>query len=314
MQLINPDIHIDFLGKRKIAMIFSAVLIVLSLGLLAGKGLNFGIDFTGGTLVEVKFKEAPAIADVRKSLAPAGFEQAIIQEFGSPEEILIRVQNKDATDSSKISTDILDALGAAFSEDAVEMRRVEFVGPQVGEELTQAGILAVLFAMVAILIYITFRFKLRFAIGADAALIHDITVVMGIFALTDKEFTLPVVAAILTVIGYSLNDTIVVFDRIRENFAFNRKKRTPDNEVDVVNSSINQTLGRTIMTSVTTLLVVVSLFLFGGEVIHDFAFALIVGIFVGTYSSIYIASPVMLALEGRFGPTDEEMKELEAKP
>lgn len=314
MQLINPDIHIDFLGKRKIAMIFSAVLIILSLGLLAGKGLNFGIDFTGGTLVEVKFKEAPAIADVRKSITPAGFEQAIIQEFGSPDEILIRVQNKDATDSSKISTDILDALGAAFSEDAVEMRRVEFVGPQVGEELTQAGILAVLFAMIAILIYITFRFKLRFAIGADAALIHDITVVMGIFALTDKEFTLPVVAAILTVIGYSLNDTIVVFDRIRENFAFNRKKRTPDSEVDVVNSSINQTLGRTIMTSVTTLLVVTSLFLFGGEVIHDFAFALIVGIFVGTYSSIYIASPVMLALEGRFGPTDEEMKELEAKP
>ena len=314
MQLINPDIHIDFLGKRKIAMAFSIVMIVLSLGLLVGKGLNFGIDFTGGTLVEVKFKEAPAIADVRKSLTPAGYEQAIIQEFGSPEEILIRVQNKEATDSSKISTDILDALGAAFSEDAVEMRRVEFVGPQVGEELTQAGIMAVLFAMIAILIYITFRFKLRFAIGADAALLHDITLVMGIFALTDKEFTLPVVAAILTVIGYSLNDTIVVFDRIRENFAFNRKKRTPDSEVDVVNSSINQTLGRTLMTSVTTLLVVLSLFLFGGEVIHDFAFALIVGIFVGTYSSIYIASPVMLALEGRFGPTDEEMKELEAKP
>jgi len=314
MQLINPDIHIDFLGKRKIAMIFSAVLIVLSLGLLAGKGLNFGIDFTGGTLVEVKFKEAPSIADVRKAITPVGYEQAIIQEFGSPEEILIRVQNKNATDSSKISTDILDALGAAFSEDAVEMRRVEFVGPQVGEELTQAGVLAVLFAMVAILIYITFRFKLRFAIGADAALLHDITLVMGIFALTEKEFTLPVVAAILTVIGYSLNDTIVVFDRIRENFAFNRKKRHPDSEADVVNASINQTLGRTLMTSVTTLLVVVSLFLFGGEVIHNFAFALIVGIFVGTYSSIYIASPVMLALEGRFGPTDEEMKELEAKP
>lgn len=251
---------------------------------------------------------------MRKALTPVGFEQAIIQEFGSPEEILIRVQNKEATDSSKISTDILDALGAAFSEDAVEMRRVEFVGPQVGEELTQAGIFAVLFAMIAILIYVTFRFKLRFAIGADAALIHDITLVMGVFALTGKEFTLPVVAAILTVIGYSLNDTIVVFDRIRENFAFNRKKRNPDSETAVVNASINQTLARTLMTSLTTLLVVVSLFLFGGEVIHDFAFALIVGIFVGTYSSIYIASPVMLALEGRFGPTDEEMKELEAKP
>ncbi len=314
MQLIRPDIHIDFLGKRKLALTFSAILIVLSLGLLAVKGLNFGIDFTGGTLVEVQFKQAPAIADVRTSLAPVGYEQAIIQEFGAPEEILIRVQNREAADSSKISTDILDALSSSFGADAVEMRRVEFVGPQVGEELTQAGIMAVLFAMVAILIYVTFRFKLRFAIGADAALLHDITLVMGIFALTGKEFTLPVVAAILTVIGYSLNDTIVVFDRIRENFAFNRKKKNPDSEVDVVNASINQTLARTLMTSLTTLLVVCALFFLGGEVIHDFAFALIVGIFVGTYSSIYIASPVMLALEGRFGPTDEEMAELEAKP
>jgi len=314
MQLINPDLKIDFLGKRKIALIFSGVLLLLSLGLIAGKGLNFGIDFTGGTLVEVKFKEAPAIADIRKALAPAGYSQAIIQEFGAPEEILIRVQNQDASDSSEISTDILDALGAGLGADAAEMRRVEFVGPQVGEELTQAGIMAVLFAMIAILIYVTFRFKLRFAIGADAALLHDITILVGIFALTGKEFSLPVVAAILTVIGYSLNDTIVVFDRIRENFAFNRKKKHPDDEVDVVNSSINQTLGRTLMTSVTTLLVVFSLFIFGGEVIHDFAFALIVGIVVGTYSSIYIASPVMLSLEGRFETSDEEMEELEAKP
>jgi len=314
MQLISPDIHIDFLGKRKLALIFSAIMIVLSLGLTAGKGLNFGIDFTGGTLVEAKFKQAPAVADVRKAITPIGYEQAIIQEFGAPEEILIRVQNKNATNSSKISTDILDALGAAFGEDAVEMRRVEFVGPQVGEELTQAGILAVLFAMIAILAYVTFRFKLRFAIGADAALLHDITLVVGIFALTGKEFTLPVVAAILTVIGYSLNDTIVVFDRIRENLAFNRKKKKPDSEVDVVNTSLNQTLARTLMTSLTTLLVVGALFLLGGEVIHNFAFALIVGIVVGTYSSVYIASPVMLALEGRFGPSDEEMKAMEAKP
>ena len=314
MQLINPDLHVDFLGKRKIAMMLSAAMIVLSLGLIIGKGLNFGIDFTGGTLVEVQFKEAPAISDIRKALKPAGYEQAIIQEFGAPEEILIRVQNQDTSESSKISTDILDALAAGFGAEAVEMRRVEFVGPQVGEELTQAGIMAVLFAMVAILIYVTFRFKLRFAIGADAALLHDVTILVGVFALTGKEFSLPVVAAILTVIGYSLNDTIVVFDRIRENFAFNRKKKSPDDEVDVVNGSINQTLGRTLMTSVTTLLVVAALFLFGGEVIHDFAFALIVGILVGTYSSIYIASPVMLALEGRFGSNDEEMEKLEARP
>ena len=314
MQLINPDLHVDFLGKRKIAMMLSAAMIILSLGLIIGKGLNFGIDFTGGTLVEVQFKEAPAVAEIRKALKPAGYEQAIIQEFGAPEEILIRVQNQDTSEAAKISTDILDALATGFGAEAVEMRRVEFVGPQVGEELTQAGIMAVLFAMVAILIYVTFRFKLRFAIGADAALLHDVTILVGVFALTGKEFSLPVVAAILTVIGYSLNDTIVVFDRIRENFAFNRKKKHPDDEVEVVNASINQTLGRTLMTSVTTLLVVASLFLVGGEVIHDFAFALIVGIVVGTYSSIYIASPVMLSLEGRFGASDEEIDELEARP
>ncbi|MCF7820879.1 MAG: protein translocase subunit SecF [Mariprofundaceae bacterium] len=314
MQLINPDLKIDFLGKRKLALIFSGALLLLSLGLVAGKGLNFGIDFTGGTLVEVKFTQAPAIADIREALTPVGFGQAIIQEFGAPEEILIRVQNRDASDSSKISTDILDALGVGLGADNVEMRRVEFVGPQVGEELTQAGLLAVLFAMLAILVYVTFRFKLRFAIGADAALLHDITLVVGIFALTGKEFTLPVVAAILTVIGYSLNDTIVVFDRIRENLEANRKRKNPESEVDVVNGSINQTLSRTLMTSLTTLLVVLSLFFFGGEVIHDFAFALIVGIMVGTYSSIYIASPVMLSLEGRFETSDEEMEEMEAKP
>jgi len=314
MQLINPELKVDFLGKRKLAMIFSGILLLLSLGLVAGKGLNFGIDFTGGTLVEVRFKEAPAIADVRKALTPAGYGQAIIQEFGAPEEILIRVQNQDSSDSSRISTDILDALGVGLGADNVEMRRVEFVGPQVGEELTQAGIMAVLFAMIAILIYVTFRFKLRFAIGADAALLHDITILVGVFALTGKEFSLPVVAAILTVIGYSLNDTIVVFDRIRENFDFNRKRKHPDNEVDVVNGSINQTLGRTLMTSLTTLLVVLSLFFFGGEVIHDFAFALIIGIVVGTYSSIYIASPVMLSLEGRFETSDEEQEKLEARP
>lgn len=314
MQLIRSDINIDFLGKRKIAMALSGLLIILSLGLIAGKGLNFGIDFTGGTLVEVRFSEAPEIAKVRDAITPAGYGSAIIQEFGAAEEILIRVQNRDEGNSSAISTAIIDALSTSFGADAVEMRRVEYVGPQVGEELTRAGIYAVLIAMIAILAYVTFRFEFRFALGADAALLHDITLVVGIFALTGKEFTLPVVAAILTVIGYSLNDTIVVFDRIRENLAENRKKKKPAEEVDVCNNSLNQTLARTLMTSLTTLLVVVSLFLFGGEVIHDFAFALIVGILVGTYSSIYIASPVMLALHGRFGLSEEEIAELEARP
>jgi preprotein translocase subunit SecF len=314
MELIRPGLNIDFIGKRKIAFMISALLILLSLGSLAFKGLNFGIDFTGGTLVEVKFDKAPKIADVRAAISPIGFGNAIIQEFGAPEEILIRVQNKDAENSSAISTAILDALSETFSADAIEMRRVEFVGPQVGEELTRAGIMAVLIAMLAILVYVTFRFQFRFALGADAALLHDITIVLGLFALTGKEFTLPVIAALLTVIGYSLNDTIVVFDRIRENFEANRERKTPEDETTIVNNSLNQTLARTLMTSITTLLVVLALFFLGGEVIHDFAFALIVGIFVGTYSSIYVASPVMMSLAGHFKADEEEMKELEARP
>ncbi|MFQ5345005.1 MAG: protein translocase subunit SecF [Mariprofundus sp.] len=314
MQLIRPDIHIDFIGKRKIALMISALMILISLGTLAVKGLNFGIDFTGGTLVEVKFDKAPSIADVRDSISPRGFGNAVIQEFGSPEEILIRVQNRDGEKSSTISTAILDGLAEKFTADAIEMRRVEYVGPQVGEELTQAGIMAVLIAMLAILVYVTFRFEFRFALGADAALLHDITIILGLFAITGKEFSLPVIAALLTVIGYSLNDTIVVFDRIRENFAANSKRKTPRDEVSIVNGSINQTLGRTLMTSVTTLLVVMALFFLGGEVIHDFAFALIAGILVGTYSSIYVASPVMMSLAGRFKSDEDEIKAMEARP
>ncbi len=314
MQLIRPDLHLNFIGKRKIALIISAIMVLTSLGALAAKGLNFGIDFTGGTLVEVKFDKAPTIADVRASISPKGYGSAVIQEFGAPEEILIRVQNRESENSSIISTGILDGLSEKFGADAIEMRRVEFVGPQVGEELTRAGIMAVLIAMLAILIYVTFRFEFRFALGADAALLHDITIVLGLFSLTGKEFSLPVVAALLTVIGYSLNDTIVVFDRIRENFAANRKRKNQEGEEAVVNNSINQTLARTLMTSLTTLLVVLALFFLGGEVIHDFAFALIAGILVGTYSSIYVASPVMLALAGRFKPSEDEIKELEARP
>lgn len=314
MELVRSDLNYDFIGKRKIALLISIVMIVASLGLLAVKGLNFGIDFTGGTLVEVKFDKAPAISDVRESISPKGYGNAVIQEFGAPEEILIRVQNKESENSSTISTAILDGLSEKFGADAIEMRRVEFVGPQVGEELTRAGIMAVLVAMIAILIYVTFRFEFRFALGADAALLHDITIVLGLFALTGKEFTLPVIAALLTVIGYSLNDTIVVFDRIRENFAANRKRKNPEDESSVVNDSINKTLSRTLMTSVTTLLVVLALFFFGGEVIHDFAFALIAGILVGTYSSVYVASPVMLSLAGRFKADEDEIKEMEARP
>ncbi|MDX8389009.1 MAG: protein translocase subunit SecF [Mariprofundaceae bacterium] len=314
MQLIRPDLNFDFVGKRHQAMMLSAALLLIAIGFLVFRGLNFGIDFTGGTLVEVKFNTTTEISEIRNKLQPAGYGQAIIQEFGSPDDILIRVQNVSAEDSSEISTVILDALTTGFGADAVEMRRVEFVGPQVGEELTQAGIMAVLVAMLAILVYVTFRFEFRFALGADAALLHDITLVIGLFAITGNEFTLPVVAAILTVIGYSLNDTIVVFDRIRENLHANLSKKNPDDEVEVVNRSINQTLARTLMTSLTTLLVVLSLYFLGGEVIHNFALALIAGILVGTYSSIFIASPTMLALQGKFKPSEEELAEMEARP
>jgi len=314
MQLIRPDINIDFIGRRKVALLVSALMILISLGALATKGLNFGIDFTGGTLVEVKFDKAPTIADVRSAISPKGYGNAVIQEFGAPNEILIRVQNKDGEKSSTISTALVDALGEKFTADAVEMRRVEFVGPQVGDELTRAGIMAVLIAMLAILVYVTFRFEFRFALGADVALLHDITIVMGLFALTGKEFTLPVIAALLTVIGYSLNDTIVVFDRIRENLAASRKRKHAEDEVVVVNNSINQTLARTLMTSLTTLLVVMALYYLGGEVIHDFAFALMAGILVGTYSSIYVASPVMLSLAGRFKSNEDDIKAMEARP
>ena len=314
MQLIRPDININFLGSRKIALSLSAAVLLISLALIAFKGLNLGIDFTGGTLVEVRFHQQVDIAEIRKSIEPAGFEKAVIQEFGSPTDILIRVQNRDDVESSVISTSILDALGGYFGPDQVEMRRVEFVGPQVGKELKTAGFMAVLYTLIGILFYVMVRFKLRFALGADAALIHDIIIVVGVFSLFNIEFSLSVVAALLTVLGYSLNDTIVVFDRIRENFELNKKKKKPENEVIVCNQSINQTLSRTLMTSVTTLLVVFSLFFLGGEVIHDFAFALIVGIAVGTYSSIFIASPIMLSLEGKFEMSDEEIKEMEARP
>jgi len=314
MQLIRPDININFLASRKKALAFSAIMIAVSLALIAFKGLNLGIDFTGGTLVEVRFHQQVKTAEIRQALVPAGYEKAVIQEFGSPEEILIRVQNQEGVEASAISTAILDALTDKFGADQVEMRRVEFVGPQVGEELKTAGMMAVFYTLIGILIYVMIRFKLRFALGADAALLHDIIIVVGVFSALQLEFSLSVVAALLTVLGYSLNDTIVVFDRIRENFEANKKKKHPLDEVEVCNQSINQTLSRTLMTSATTLLVVFSLYFFGGEVIHNFAFALLVGIAVGTYSSIFIASPIMLSLEGKFEMSEEELKELENRP
>lgn len=290
MQLLKGTLSIDFMGKRRFAMILSAVLLAVSLGALLTKGLNFGIDFTGGTLIEVGYPEAVELEGIRSALADGGFGNPQVQHFGSSREVLVRIAPQADKNSVELSENAMDVLRQQNA--AMEMRRVEFVGPQVGEELTEQGALAMIYALVGILIYIMVRFQWRFAPGAVAALIHDVLIIIGFFALFQIDFNLTVLAALLAVIGYSLNDTIVVFDRIRENFR-RMRKGTP---VEIINSSINQTFSRTLMTSITTLLVLISLFVFGGEVIHTFSLALILGVVVGTYSSIYIASTVTLAL------------------
>ena len=274
------------------ALAFSTILIVISIASLVIRGLNFGLDFTGGTLIEVGYPTAPNTNEVRENLASAGFD-SIVQTFGAATDIIVRIPPGEIEESSaELSTRVLAALSQGV-EGEIEMRRVEFVGPQVGDELAEQGILAVIYAMVGVFLYVMFRFQWRFSVGAVAALFHDITISMGIISLVQIEFDLTVVAAILAVVGYSLNDTIVLFDRIRENFPRYRKRQP----IEVVNTSINETLSRTLMTSTTTLLVLLALFYFGGEIIHGFAFTLIVGVLVGTYSSIYVASSALLLLK-----------------
>ena len=291
MKFLNRKTNIDFMSRSNIALVFSAVLIVMSIASLATRGLNFGLDFTGGTLIEVGYPSAPNTNEVREKLANAGFN-SIVQTFGAATDIVVRIPPSEIEESSaELSTRVLEALSQGV-EGEVEMRRVEFVGPQVGDELAEQGILAVIYAMVGVFLYVMFRFQWRFSVGAVAALFHDITISMGIISLVQVEFDLTVVAAILAVVGYSLNDTIVLFDRIRENFPRYRKRQP----VEVVNTSVNETLSRTLMTSTTTLLVLLALFYFGGEIIHGFAFTLIVGVLVGTYSSIYVASSALLML------------------
>jgi len=294
MKILNRKTQIDFMGRRMVAFTVSALLMVLSVVVLSARGLNFGLDFTGGTLIEVSF---PTDADtdlVRTNLRNADLADAVVQTFGAPTDLVVRIPPRgegEQESSAELSTHVLQALQQGV-EGEVVMRRVEFVGPQVGEELAEQGILAVVYALIGIFLYVMIRFQWRFSAGAVAALIHDVLITMGVISLLQVEFDLTVVAALLAVIGYSLNDTIVVFDRIRENFPRMRKS-TP---VGVVNTSINQTLARTLMTSGTTLLVLIALFIFGGEIIHAFAFTLIVGIVVGTYSSIYVASSALLQL------------------
>jgi len=298
---------IDFVGKRKYALIFSAILLIISIASLGLQGLKLGIDFTGGTLIELGYEKTADLEIIRSKLATAEYEGANVQYFGSDTEVLIQLEPQ-ATSSAKLSSSIIRMLG-----EGIDVRRVEFVGPKVGEELTNDGGLAMLYALIGILIYVAFRFEYRFALGSIAAIIHDVIITLGVFSMLQIEFDLTVLAAILAVIGYSLNDTIVVFDRIRENFLATRQVEPEP----IVNEALNQTLSRTLMTSLTTLLVLFALFYLGGEVINSFAGALIIGVIIGTYSSIYVASSMILALgisKEDMLPSEKEKKEIDARP
>ena len=290
MQIFKKTTTFDFMGSRKTALIFSSVLLLIALVAIISRGLNLGIDFTGGTLVEVGYSEPVDLVDVRSALSEGGFDDAVVQHFGTSRDVLVRLAPKADVDSAVLSDQAFTAMSQVSA--GADLRRVEFVGPQVGDELTEDGGLAMLYALIGILIYVGLRFEYRFAVGAVIALVHDVLVTIGIFSLFQVEFDLPVLAAVLAVIGYSLNDTIVVYDRIRENF---RKMRKGTSE-EIINSSLNQTLSRTLITSMTTLLVLTALFLFGGEIIHGFALALIVGVVIGTYSSIYVASTAIVMM------------------
>ncbi|MBK68367.1 MAG: protein translocase subunit SecF [Legionellales bacterium] len=307
----NMNIKFNFMRMRVITTIMSVLLLIASIASLSYQGLNLGIDFTGGTLVEVGYPEAVDLDKIRESFIDSEFSNTSVQYFGTANEILIRIPPQRGLNSADISSNLLNLLSA--NDLNVEMRRVEFVGPQVGDELKEDGGLAMLYALLCIMVYVAFRFQMRFSVGAVAALIHDVVITLGFFSIMHFNFDLTILAALLAVIGYSLNDTIVVFDRVRENFRKVRDK-TP---VDVFNISLNQTLSRTLMTSFTTLLVLIALFFLGGEIIHGFSIALIFGVLIGTYSSIYIASPVTLALgikKEDLMPVKKEGLDLENQP
>lgn len=321
MEFFKQKTNIAFLNWRAAAFRLSLVLIILSIASLIVRGLNFGIDFSGGTLVEVGYQQPVEIESVRSALLQGGFESAIVQHFGTAKDVLVRLPaaetGQQVEQAAQLSERVVRELRKPYAEiltaetgitelqqcvnaDApgaprdcqVQMRRVEFVGPQVGDELTNQGGLAMLYALIGILIYVTFRFEWRFAVGSVIALAHDVLITLGVFSIFQFDFSLSVLAAVLAVIGYSLNDTIVVYDRIRENFRKLRRREV----IDIVNHSINQTLPRTVLTSLTTMIVVLTLLIFGGEVIRGFAIALLVGVIVGTYSSIFVASPAVIAL------------------
>ncbi len=297
IQFIKSGTNINFIGKRNIAVVISAVFIIAGLISIAIKGgFNYGIDFSGGTMVQLLFKEDVHIDKVRNGLVKINMGDSIIQHYGSPKEVIIR---------TKASSDVLEDIGkkikvsleSEFPKDGFEVRRVEMVGPKVGKDLRQKALLSLFYAMLFMLAYIWWRFEFAFGLGAVIALIHDVLITVGVISITNTEFDLTIVAALLTIVGYSINDTIVVYDRIRENLKDMRR----EGYAAIINRSINETLSRTILTSFTVFLVAIILFLFGGEVIHGFSLALVVGVIAGTYSSIYIASPIVIFWEGSPG-------------
>lgn len=310
MQIFKKTINIDFLGKRRLALMFSGILILIAIGSLFVQQLSLGIDFTGGTLIEVGYSEPADLQKIRTVLQTNGFGDATVQHFGTAKDVLVRLAPREELSSAELSDRAFAALSSIGEAD---LRRAEFVGPQVGDELTEDGGLAMLYALIGILIYVALRFEYRFAVGAVIALVHDVVITIGIFSLFQVEFDLPVLAAVLAVIGYSLNDTIVVYDRIRENF----RKMRKGSSIEIINASLNQTMSRTLVTSLTTLLVLAALFIFGGEIIHGFALALIIGVVVGTYSSIYVASTsiIMMGVSTEdLMPVQKEGEEAESQP
>ncbi|WP_169568856.1 protein translocase subunit SecF [Sneathiella limimaris] len=293
LKLIPDSLHLPFLKFRFISFIASGLLILLSAVMFFGPGLNKGIDFEGGIMIEIKLDEPPVLSDMRSSLGSLGLGQVSLQTFGASDDILIRVQRQEGgNEAQKIAVDAVKAQLAADYGDDISYRRIEFVGPTVSAELVQTAIEAVLVAVIAILIYIWLRFEWHYSVGAIAALVHDVILTIGMFTITGIEFNLASVAAILTIVGYSINDTVVVYDRIRENFRRYKKMEVKD----LLDLSINETLSRTVITSLTTLLALVALFIFGGEVIRGFATAMIFGVIVGTYSSIFVAAPILLQI------------------
>lgn len=311
MEIFKQATHINFLGARKVAAWFSVFLVLGTLVSLGVRGLNFGIDFTGGTLVEMGYSASVDLDELRRKLDQSEFDGALVQYYGTAQDVLIRLGPQKDMNSAQISSRVIELIGAA--DQSTQVRRVEFVGAQVGEELVEKGGIAFVLSLFGILVYVAIQFQTRFAIGAIVALLHDPIVTIGFFSLTGMDFDLSVMAAVLAIIGYSLNDTIVVFDRVRENFRRMRQATA----IEVFNTSINHTLSRTIITGISTLLVLLALLFWGGKIIQGFATALLIGLVVGTYSSVYVASPVCIALgisRQDMLPVEKEGADLPGRP